>query len=250
VAYPLPTPLRRLGHRIVSATAIGVGTILRVRTRERAAALTFDDGPHPADTPAMLEILERAGARGTFFMVGKSAQRHPEVVDRVAGGGHAIGNHTWDHPSFRLITRKYRRAQLRWTEEVIGSRLATPRLFRPPYGEQGLGGRWDALRLGYETVCWDAIAEDWRDDSPETMADRILARLEPGSIVLLHDTLYTTDDPRHGDRAAARETVRLLIERLGAGWRFVTVPELLTLGPPVRWHWFRRAKLDWQRRIV
>lgn len=250
MAYPLPLPLRRAGHRLLSATARGYGSILRVRTAEKAVALTFDDGPHPEDTPAMLDVLARASARGTFFMVGKSARRYPEIVARVVAGGHAVGSHTWDHVSFRLITGKYRRAQLRWAEEALGPHLSRPKLFRPPYGEQGVWGRLDAMRLGYETVCWDAIAEDWRDDPPEAMVERVLTRLRPGSIVLFHDTLYSTDDPRHADRGAARAAVRLLVERLGREWCFVTVPQLLALGPPVRWHWYRRARLDWQRRIV
>jgi peptidoglycan/xylan/chitin deacetylase (PgdA/CDA1 family) len=183
-------------------------------------------------------------------MVGKSVRERPEVVARVAAAGHAIGSHGWDHSSFRLIKGRYRRAQLRWTEEALGPHLSTPKLFRPPYGEQGPMARLDAMRLGYETVCWDAIAEDWRDDSPETMVERVLSRLRPGSIVLFHDTLYTTDDRRHAERAAAREAVRLLVERLGREWQFLTVPQLLALGPPVRWHWYRRARLDWQRRIA
>lgn len=250
MAYPLPLPLRRAGHRLVSETARGYGSILRVRTAEKAVALTFDDGPHPVDTPAMLAVLAAAQAQATFFMVGKSASQHPELVAQVAAAGHAIGSHTWDHTSFRLIVGKYRRAQLRWAEDALATHLSRPKLFRPPYGEQSVWGRLDAMRLGYETVCWDAIAEDWRDDAPETMVERVLSRLRPGSIVLFHDTLYTTDDPLHADRSAARAAVRLLVERLGSEWRFLTVPQLLALGPPVRWHWYRRARLDWQRRIV
>src|SRR5262245_56809812 len=85
---------------LISWSALPLGSIVRVATHEPAIALTFDDGPHPEETPRVLEILERHGARGTFFMVGKSARRYPEVVARAAEGGHALANHSWDHPSF------------------------------------------------------------------------------------------------------------------------------------------------------
>lgn len=241
--------LRRLVKAAISATAAGTGAIVRVATRERLVALTFDDGPHPVDTPAMLEVLERRGARGTFFLVGTSARRHPELVARLVDGGHAVGNHSWDHSSFAAISGRLRRAQLRWTREALGARGTA--LFRPPYGELLAGGRLDVARTGHDLVCWDCIAEDWRDDAPETMVGRVLRRLQPGSIVLFHDTLHTTVDERFRDRAGAREAVAMLLERLGSsGWRFVTVPQLLARGRPVRWHWYQRARLDWMRQLV
>jgi hypothetical protein len=83
------------------------------------------------------------------------------------------------------------------------------------------------------------------------MVGRVLRRLQPGSIVLFHDTLYTTTDERFRDRSGARAAVAALLATLGAeGWRFVTVPELLRAGRPVRWHWYQRARLDWMRRLV
>ena len=239
--------LRRAARRLVAATAAGTGSIIRVDTPEPAVALTFDDGPHPEDTPPLLDLLARHGARATFFMVGKSARRWPGLVRQVAEAGHAVGNHTWDHSSFRLISGRFRRAQLAWCREALAPHGAP--LFRPPYGEQGLGARLDARRLGYDVVCWDAIAEDWRDDPAEVMVARVMRRLEPGSIVLFHDTLYTTVEERFRDRRPMRQAVEALLVRLGERYRFVTVPELLALGRPVRWHWYRRAHLDWIRQV-
>ena len=105
----------------------------------------------------------------------------------------------------------------------------------------------DALRLGLRVVCWDMIAEDWRDDPPEVMLPRIYQRLRRGSIVLFHDTLYSTIDERYSDRGPTLATVERLLQDLGD--RFVTVPELLKLGRPVRWHWYQRSRLDWLKQV-
>ncbi len=233
---------------LISWSALALGSIIRVATREPAIALTFDDGPHPEETPAVLEILERHGARGTFFMVGKNAHRHPEVVAWAASNGHAVANHSWDHSSFRRIQGRYRRAQLRWCGEALGP--LGVRLFRPPFGEQSLASRLDALRCGYRVVLWDVVAEDWRDDPPERLVQRVMRRLRRGSIVVFHDTLYTTTDERYRDRGPMRQALEILLSRLGKTYRFVTVPELLRLGRPVRWHHYQRLPLDFHRELV
>jgi peptidoglycan/xylan/chitin deacetylase (PgdA/CDA1 family) len=245
-AGPVPRA-KEIVKGVLSASALPLGTVIRVATRQPAIALTFDDGPHPDDTPPLLEILERHGAKGTFFMVGKSARRWPELVERVAAGGHAVGNHTWDHLPLPLLAGRFRRRQIEWCDEALapyGSRL-----FRPPYGEQSLGSRLDAAVLGHQVICWDVIAEDWRTDPPEALLARVYRRLRRGSIVLFHDTLYTTVDEAARDRAPMRAAVEKLLADLGGRFRFVTVPELLRLGRPVRWHWYQRTRLDWLKQV-
>ena len=239
--------VKELVKRALSESAFLLGTTIRVSTAEPAIALTFDDGPHPQDTPRLLDLLDRHGAKATFFVVGKSVRRHPELIERIAGAGHALGNHTWDHLSMPSLTARFRRRQLAWTEEVLGRHSSG--LFRPPYGEQSLGSRLDAARLGLQVACWDVIAEDWRDDSSEVMLARIYRRLRRGSIVLFHDTLYTTTEERYRDRGPMLATVERLLQDLGDRYRFVTVPELLKLGRPVRWHWYHRSRLDWLKQV-
>ena len=95
--------LKTLARRGIAATAAVLGSLIRVSTTEPVIALTFDDGPHPVDTPALLEVLARHRARATFFLVGKSAARHPELVARIVAEGHAVGGHTWDHPSLPTL---------------------------------------------------------------------------------------------------------------------------------------------------
>ena len=135
--------IRRLGLFLVGNI---VGTITHVKTEEAVVALTFDDGPHPEFTPRLLEILEKHHARATFFLVGESAKKYPELVKRIAKAGHSIGNHSWDHPSFPLITGRDRRWQLRACEEAIAP--YGQKLFRPPFGNQTIASRLDAFLFG------------------------------------------------------------------------------------------------------
>ncbi len=247
LASGLPRAKERV-KRLISWSALPLGSVIRVATREPAIALTFDDGPDPEETPRMLELLERHGARGTFFMVGKRARRHPEIVARAAAAGHAVANHSWDHPSFRRIRGPHRRAQIRWCAEALAPHGV--RLFRPPFGEQSLASRLDALLCGHRVVAWDVVAEDWRDDPAELLVQRVMRRLRRGSIVALHDTLYATTDERYRDREPLRQALEILLSRLGKSCRFVTVPELLRLGRPVRWHHYQRLPADFHRQLV
>ncbi len=245
-APPPQTPLKRAVKRLVAESARLLGSVTHVATDEPVAALTFDDGPDPASTPRVLELLEAHGARGTFFMIGKAARRHPDLVERVAAGGHAIGNHTWSHPSLPLLRGRGRRAEMRWCREVLEPHGG--RLFRPPYGHQSLGSRLDAARLGYQVIVWSVVAEDWAGAPAEEILARVEARLAPGAIVVLHDALWSALDERHRDRGPTLAALERLLDTQAGSYRFVTVPELLAGGSPRRWHHYRRSDLEWLRR--
>jgi peptidoglycan/xylan/chitin deacetylase (PgdA/CDA1 family) len=245
---PSGSRLKSLVKRLLAASARFGGTLTHVRTGHPEVALTFDDGPHPEATPRLLELLSAHGARATFFMVGEAARRHPDIVRRAAEGGHAIGNHTWDHPSLPLLRGPARRLQIRWCARALAPWEA--KLFRPPWGHQSPGSRRDAVRLGYQVVAWSVMAEDWLDDPAEVLAERVGARLHPGAIVLFHDALYRTVDERYRDRGPTVGAVELLLRRLAGRYRFLTVPELLARGRPVRWHWYKRPDLAWLERQV
>jgi peptidoglycan/xylan/chitin deacetylase (PgdA/CDA1 family) len=222
-----------------------IGTISRVVTQESVVALTFDDGPHPDYTPRLLDILEKYQAQATFFMVGEAAQRQPELVRRVAQAGHAVGNHTYDHRSLPLLRGPERRAQLRRCRQALAP--YGQRLFRPPFGDQNVGSRLDALWLGYQVIGWSLHAQDWLDQPAEQMADRLIERLRPGSIVLLHDALYQPTIQQAGDRHATFQAVELVLAELSQQFRFVTIPELLRSGRPVRHLWYKSPNMTWQR---
>ncbi len=223
------------------------GTITRVSTQEAVVALTFDDGPHPEFTPRLLDILAKHQAQATFFMIGQVAQQYPKIVRQVAQAGHAIGNHTWDHPSLPLISRRERWRQIRACARAIAP--YGQRLLRPPYGHESMASRLDALWLGYRAVTWNVLAYDWLDHDARWMADHLMKRIKPGSIVLLHDALYHTLEPEYTDREPMLETVDRLLTQLGPRFRFVTVPELLRHGHPHRRIYHGKPDLAWLNKL-
>jgi peptidoglycan/xylan/chitin deacetylase (PgdA/CDA1 family) len=223
-----------------------VGTITHVITDARAVAITFDDGPDPRTTPRVLEVLEDFGARATFFMVGESAARAPALVREVAAAGHAIGNHSWSHPPFPAISGRERRRQLRDCATALAPHGL--KLFRPPYGKQNLASRLDALALGYRVVTWNVNPRDYQEADRGVLATKLLGGIRPGSIVLLHDRVFQSEGssppnappqvgPIHENREEMLAALRQVLGRLAAEFRFVTVPELLHLGRPVRVRW-------------
>ena len=230
-------------RRLFDAIARRVmGTITHVSTQDPVIGLTFDDGPHPSCTPRLLDVLDQHGAHATFFVLGRAAQCYPAIVQRIARAGHAIGSHGWDHSSFPLVSRPERLAQIRAWERATAP--YGQRLFRPPYGHQSVASRLDLLLLGYRVVTWSLHAYDWLDHDAEWMADRIVTRAKPGSIILFHDVLYHVPEERYADREPMLEAVDILLERL---WQFdfVTLPQLFRHGRSLRRNWYWRADAEW-----
>jgi peptidoglycan/xylan/chitin deacetylase (PgdA/CDA1 family) len=232
----------RRGARIVRSGALflptrALGTVTSVVTSERLAALTFDDGPDPESTPQLLDTLERYGARATFFVVGEAAQRHADLLRRMFEAGHALGNHSWDHPSFPAIGSAERRRQITACEAAIGP--YSSRLFRPPYANQDLATMVDVRRMGFKTIAYDVTGTDWRDDAAEVVYERLARGLRPGSILLLHDSLFMAEEERYRSRRPTLEAVGMLLERHSRAYRFVTVPELLRGGRPKKSWWYQ-----------
>ena len=207
--------------------------ITHVETSDPVAALTFDDGPHPVYTPRVLNILEKHGARATFFMVGEAASRYPEIVRMVARAGHVIGNHSWNHPDLPSIRSRLRRLKQMWA----CARATAPyckRLFRPPYGSQNGQIRFDALIFGYKVILWSVSAQDWIPQGSEEIAQKMIDRVKPGSIFLLHDAICGSNLPETPwDRGPMLDGLEMALAVLKRQIRFVTVSELLRAGRPV-----------------
>ena len=225
-----------------------LGSLSHVITNEPLLSLTFDDGPNADSTPQVLALLEKHRARGTFFLVGQAAAFQPELVHRIAAGGHAIGIHSWDHRAFPGLSSRERRRQIRECRRVIQPYVT--RLFRPPYGEQTVMSRLEAFALGYEVVGWNINSGDWYESDPAVLSEYLLRMVEPGAIVLLHDTLFDKGKPAHGvdpehrswpDRHAMLHALEIVLERLSGQYRFVTVPELMRAGRPRRTFWFKQS---------
>lgn len=225
-----------------------MGTVTRVATQDPVVALTFDDGPHPESTPYLLDILERHRAHATFFMVGKAASRYPALVRMVAQAGHEIGNHSWDHPSFPSISGRKRRAQIQACAKAIAP--YGRKVFRPPYGHQSFASRLDALWLGYQVIAWQLVAYDWLDRDAEWITDHLLARIRPGAIILLHETLYTAIDERYVDRSATFTAVDAFLKRLGDRFSFLTISDLFQHGRIQRQAWYFSAKAGWESGLL
>lgn len=161
----------------------------RVRTREKVVALTFDDGPDPETTPALLTLLAQRGVRATFFCVGDRVARHPEIARRIACEGHRVENHSHRHSpwtnlfSVDRLREDVSRAQAEM-ERVTGR---APRFFRPPMGLTNQRVFRVAKELGLEVAGYSARGLDQRTTSAERVLARILRRVRPGAIVLLHD---------------------------------------------------------------
>lgn len=152
--------------------------------------LTFDDGPHPKYTPALLDWLKTNRIQATFFLVGSNAERYPELVKRIAAEGHQIGNHTWSHPNLMKLPDAKARLEIRRTHEVITKVTGrAPTLFRPPYGLLKDSQReWLTKEYRYQTVLWDVDTEDWKSTiNPAVITQRIERDLKPGVIILAHD---------------------------------------------------------------
>ncbi len=159
--------------------------------RADCIALTFDDGPDPVSTPRLLDVLREKDVKATFFVIGKRAERYPEIVRRARDEGHLIGNHTWSHRSlFCFLTP----ARL-WAEIELGAESIhricgfRPRFFRSPVGLRHplLGPYLERARLEY--ISWSIRTCDTLNLNSRTLAHRILTKVGGGDVILLHDRL-------------------------------------------------------------
>jgi peptidoglycan/xylan/chitin deacetylase (PgdA/CDA1 family) len=187
---------------------------------EKVVALTFDDGPDET-TGQVLETLKQYHVKATFFMVGTSLQRYPDMARQVAAAGHAIGNHTWDHPlqDVSLADAAY---EIDGMEKLIYDTTGVKTgLFRPPVGQANGGLAAYAQQRNYGVALWSVDSEDSYVSAP-ILIDNVLKNVQPGRIVQLHDG--------GGDRTATVQALPQIISALKQqGYRFVTVPELMAM---------------------
>ena len=175
----------------------------------RRVALTFDDGPHPLHTPVLLDRLAALGIRATFFILGRQAERHPEIVRRIAAEGHDVGHHSYTHSdpattsATALMSEVWRATRL--LEPLTGR---APRLFRPPHGK--ITGP-KCLRLwaaGQTIVLWNQDPKDFASDSAEAVRAWFAAQpLAGGDVILLHDV--------HPHASAALDTIATRVREAG-----------------------------------
>jgi peptidoglycan/xylan/chitin deacetylase (PgdA/CDA1 family) len=178
--------------------------------REKNVTLTFDDGPHPEGTPAVLEALGERKA--IFFMVGEQVERYPSVAAEVAAAGHEIALHGYRHRNQMRVTPGWLADDLRRGAAAIAEATGVePRRYRPPYGIFTLPGLAIARR-GWEPLMWSKWGRDWRArTTPEEIAHLATRSLTPGDVILLHDADWYSAPGSHSRTAAA---LPLILERL------------------------------------
>ncbi len=196
-------------------------TYTRALVSGKYIAMTFDDGPHPQNTPRLLDILRARNIKATFFVIGRSVDLYPKIVRRTVAEGHEIGNHTHTH---RLLTKlgddQLRGELSRCRDAVARAASYQMRVMRPPYG--GLLQRQRQLvhaEFGYPTILWSVDPLDWKRPGPAVVTSRILSGTNAGGIVLAHDLHAPTVD-------AMPATLDGLLRR---GFQFVTVSQLLAM---------------------
>jgi peptidoglycan/xylan/chitin deacetylase (PgdA/CDA1 family) len=224
-----------------------IGAITHVRTKKNIAALTFDDGPDPEFTPELLAVLKRHNAKGTFFLIGKNALGHLELVKNMFFKGHAIGNHSFNHVSFTFSSSRDRRTQIRKCRNALKPYGAN--LFRPPYGNLDLPSHFDIRLLGYKTILWNVLVEDWLEQTADTIHQKLNAGLRPGAIILLHDRLHTAERESCFSRSNMIAGLSAFLQD-NPSFQFVPLPDLLLEGTPVRKIWRQKGDSDWTNALI
>jgi peptidoglycan/xylan/chitin deacetylase (PgdA/CDA1 family) len=184
-------------------------------------SLTFDDGPHPVFTPKVLELLRQYNARATFFLIGKNAESHPEIVQDILRQGHVIGNHTYSHSNkFGFLGASKVIAELEHTDSVIekisGFKM---KMYRPAFGVTNPNIQKALAQTKHDCIGWSVRSLDTTSKNSEAILKRITSRISIGDIVLLHDTSDKTLDVLE----------RLLLFLQVNNLKSVTVDELLNI---------------------
>jgi peptidoglycan/xylan/chitin deacetylase (PgdA/CDA1 family) len=196
------------------------GLISAGRGDRPAVALTFDDGPSEANTPRLLDLLDRHGARATFFVVGEEVQGNEGILRRAVADGHELGNHTFSHPHTHALTRAELRDELVLTNDAIATASAEVRFVRPPFGKDRRRTAAIAAELGLRVALWSVDSGDSRGRTTDEVVAHVTGGALPGAIVLLHDG----GDDRPTTLTACERIVPAL---RAAGLELVTLSELI-----------------------
>ncbi|MDF1814468.1 MAG: polysaccharide deacetylase family protein [Verrucomicrobiales bacterium] len=229
------TPLKTLAvglsgptwEQTKEATAASVGetslddTYTRIKTSEQVISITFDDGPHPQNTPRLLDMLKERGIKATFFVVGDMVRHNPHLLRRMIAEGHEIGNHTVTHDTLSRMNDRALKAEMSAAhQQILAATGVPPRCMRPPGGAIKKDQKQFLLReFGYPTILWSCDPKDWQRPGVEVVTQRLLDGAYPGGILLVHDLHKPTVD-------AMPKTLDVLLSR---GYRFVTISELIAM---------------------
>ncbi len=214
-------PWNDAGSRNLPVSVGSRDSYSQVNTSLPFIALTFDDGPHPVNTPRLLDILKSRNVKATFFVVATNARAHPGIMRRIVAEGHEIGNHTVTHGNLAQMSSDGVRKELRDAHDSIVSATGiAPRVMRPPYGAITSSQKsWIRKEFGYPSIMWSVDPEDWKKPGSSVVASRLVKGAKPGGILLLHDIHAPTID-------AVSPTVDQLLAK---GFQFVTITQLIAM---------------------
>lgn len=188
-------------------------------------AITFDDGPHPKNTPRLLDMLKERGIKATFYVIGQNVVQYPEIMQRIIAEGHEIGNHSYSHPPLTKCSAAKIGEEIGKTNEAIEQACGVkPRTMRPPYGAtnaaitQRLNDEY-----GLAVILWSVDPLDWKIRKASHVSNHILQNSKAGSIILAHDIHPSTIDAMPA----------VLDGLIAKGHKFVTVSELIAMDRPV-----------------
>ncbi|MGC8668048.1 MAG: polysaccharide deacetylase family protein [Chthonomonadales bacterium] len=195
--------------------------LVRGNPNLKEIALTFDDGPHPAFTPRLLDLLARLHVKATFFLVGKMVDRYPDLVRQEVAQGHEVANHTYDHLRLASVPPALIEPELKEGSLALVRAVGSPtRFYRPPGGEYNADVIEAGRRLGYIMVLWTNDPGDYRRPSGALLEERLLRDVSNGAIILLHDGIPQT----------LTILPRLVTALRREGYRFVTISEMAAAG--------------------
>lgn len=218
-AAQIETTVRQVAAGEKSFAALGADRIFRSsNVKKKQIALTFDDGPNERWTEKYLDLLADKGIKASFFMLGKNAKNHPELVRKVSAAGHDIGIHSYDHDDLKKQEYAAIQEDLILSQDTIAQITGVvPTLFRPPYGSIDAQVIEVAQEQGLLMVLWNVDPQDWLLDTKEKVAKAVLDHVEPGNIVVMHE-----------GKSVTYGALPMIIDTLKEeGYEFVTIRELV-----------------------
>jgi peptidoglycan/xylan/chitin deacetylase (PgdA/CDA1 family) len=192
-------------------------------------ALTFDDGPDPRTTPAVLDRLHELGLPATFFCLGTQVEAHPELVVEIRRRGHQVETHGFRHEHHFVRSPRWVRADLDAAVEGLERSGVRPRWFRPPFGQTTGATMLEARRHDLRLVLWSSWGREWDEPDAAAVARRVRSGLGPGAIVLLHDADVLS--PAGSSRRAADALGPIAKELEGRGLAAMTLDRLVGTVP-------------------
>jgi peptidoglycan-N-acetylglucosamine deacetylase len=198
-----------------------IKALCKGETSEKVVSLTFDDGPDAKITPQILEILDNHQIPASFFLIGNKAENQVDLVRQIIIKGHLVGLHSYSHSFFFDFYGRQKMEQdlLKAEEITMKATGKRPLLFRPPYGVTNPVLAKVVKKLGYKVIGWSVRSFDTTTKDAEKVADRVIGKLHPGAVVLMHDTQGITPE-------ALERVIKMGKEK---GYRFVGLEELLAI---------------------